>query len=76
MSNGRYDQVRELLQEATVYTQRMHIPYIAAGASRRLAELDQLAGRWPAVITHLQTKVEIGSVETQTVPGTGHTTWK
>ncbi len=55
---GRYEQARELLQEAIVYTQRMHIPYIAENASRMVAELDQLTGCWRTVITQLQTKVE------------------
>ncbi|MBK9052270.1 MAG: alpha/beta fold hydrolase [Chloroflexi bacterium] len=55
---GRYEQARELLQEAMAYTQRMHIPYIAENASRMVAELDQLTGCWKAVITQLHTKNE------------------
>jgi DNA-binding SARP family transcriptional activator/predicted ATPase len=55
---GRYEQARELLQEAIFYTQRMHIPYIAEGASHKLAELDQLTGRWSAALNQLQTKLE------------------
>src|SRR5690606_5028064 len=48
---GRYEQARELLQEAIAYTQRMHIPYLAENASRMVAELVQLTGCWKAVIT-------------------------
>ena len=55
---GRYQQARELLQEAITYTRRMHVHYIAGSASRMLAELDLLTGRWSAAITQLQTKFE------------------
>jgi tetratricopeptide (TPR) repeat protein len=55
---GHYEQAGELLQEAITYTRRMHIPYIAEGASRMLAELDLLTGRWSAAMARLQTTVE------------------
>jgi tetratricopeptide (TPR) repeat protein len=55
---GRYEQARELLQEAIAYTHRMHIHYVAESASRMLAELDLLTGHWSAAMTRLQTKFE------------------
>jgi tetratricopeptide (TPR) repeat protein len=55
---GRYEQARELLQEAIAYTRRMHVQYVAEGAARMLAEIDQLTGHWTAVITQLQPDVE------------------
>jgi tetratricopeptide (TPR) repeat protein len=65
---GRYDQARELLQEAIVYTQRMHVSYIVTGAFCMLAELDQLAGRWSTALTQLQTTVERTGSEESTGP--------
>ncbi len=50
---GRYEQVRNLLQEAIVYTQRMHVHYIAEAAVHRLAELDHLTGHWSAALAPL-----------------------
>ncbi len=55
---GRYEQARDLLQEAMAYTRRMHVHYIAESASRMVAELDLLTGNWSAAMTQLQTKLE------------------
>jgi tetratricopeptide (TPR) repeat protein len=55
---GRYDQARELLEEALAYTQRRHVLYVADGAARLLAEIDQLTGRWPAAFRQLEPMVE------------------
>jgi tetratricopeptide (TPR) repeat protein len=55
---GRYEQARDTLEDAIAYTQRMHIPYIADAASRGLAELDWLTGRWSAAIAQLQPAVD------------------
>lgn len=55
---GRYEQARDLLQEAITYTRRMHIHYITEAASHKLAELDLLTGHWSAAIAQLHTKFE------------------
>lgn len=55
---GRYEQARALLQEAIAYTRRLHVHYIAESASRLLAELDVLTGRWSAALTQLHTPFE------------------
>jgi len=55
---GRYEEVRQLLQEALVYTRRMHIHYITEAVSHKLAELDLLTGHWSAAVARLQTTFE------------------
>jgi tetratricopeptide (TPR) repeat protein len=55
---GRYEQARDLLQEAIAYTRRMHVLYIDESASRMLAELDILTGQWSAAIAQLHRKLE------------------
>lgn len=51
---GRYEQARKLLEEAIAYTRRMQVMYVAEGAARMLAEMNQLTGRWSAAIAQLQ----------------------
>jgi tetratricopeptide (TPR) repeat protein len=65
---GRYESARELLQEATAYTRRLHVPYMAESAAYMLAELDLLAGRWSAGMRQLQTKVEPTGAESANLP--------
>lgn len=52
---GRYQEARELVQEALAYTRRLHVPYLAESASRLLAELDLQTGHWAAAIRQLPT---------------------
>jgi tetratricopeptide (TPR) repeat protein len=60
---GRYEQARNLLEEAIAYTQRRHVLYIAEGAARMLAEVDQLTGRWSAALRRLQAMIEFAGSE-------------
>lgn len=65
---GRYEQARELLQEAIGYTGRMHIPFIAENASCMLAEVTLLTGHWSAALKRLQREVERTNEEPAGVP--------
>jgi tetratricopeptide (TPR) repeat protein len=51
---GRYEEVRDTLEDAISYTRRMHIPYIAAAAADMLVEVDWLTGRWSTAIAQLE----------------------
>jgi tetratricopeptide (TPR) repeat protein len=51
---GRYEQARNILEDAIAYTRRMHVPYTTATAETMLAEVDWLTGRWSTAMTHLQ----------------------
>ena len=50
---GRYQEARNTLDEALEHARRMHLPYVAAGVRRQLAELDWFAGRWSAALSKL-----------------------
>jgi DNA-binding SARP family transcriptional activator/tetratricopeptide (TPR) repeat protein len=50
---GRYQEARETLAESLAHSRRLHLPYLTAGATRQLAHLDWLTGRWPAALAGL-----------------------
>jgi tetratricopeptide (TPR) repeat protein len=54
---GRYEQARNILEDAIAYTRRMHVPYTTAVAETMMAEVDWLTGRWSTAMTHLQQRV-------------------
>jgi tetratricopeptide (TPR) repeat protein len=51
---GRYEQAKDILEDAIAYTRRMHVPFTTATAETMLAEVDWLTGHWSTAITHLQ----------------------
>jgi DNA-binding SARP family transcriptional activator len=51
---GQYSQGRNTLMDAVTYTRRMQVPYITEAASRMLAEIDWLTGRWSTAIHQLE----------------------
>ena len=51
---GRYEQAKDILEDAIAYTRRMHVPYTVAAAENMLAEVDWLTGRWSTAMPRLQ----------------------
>jgi DNA-binding SARP family transcriptional activator len=53
---GRYEQAKDILEDAISYTRRMHVPYTLAAAANMLAELNWLTGRWSTAMPRLKQK--------------------